>query len=121
MHTDTEASSVKPGLKLNSNHDTKAASPNSQNRASSPKNNNERDQMALVLKNEGVINQVAMNNIQLRQKISFKHQFFILSLLEYICNMLNLKDKQAAESHFQGKQKCLGYLREREVFVKFVY
>jgi len=53
-------------------------------------NVNDRDHMALVLKNEEIANVFAMNNINLRQKIPLKHQFFTLSLIEYICNMLNL-------------------------------
>ena len=64
--------------------------------------NNDRDHMALVLKNEEIANVFAMNNINLRQKIPLKHQFFILSLLEYICNLLNINDKNAAETQFKG-------------------
>ena len=63
----------------------------------------DRDHMALVLKNEEIANVFAMNNITLRQKIPLKHQFFILSLLEYICNLLNINDKNAAETQFKGK------------------
>ena len=64
--------------------------------------NNDRDHIALVLKNEEIANVVAMNNINLRQKIPLKHQFYILSLLEYICNLLNINDKNAAETQFKG-------------------
>lgn len=63
----------------------------------------DRDHMALVLKNEEIANVFTMNNINLRQKIPLKHQFFILSLLEYICNLLNINDKNAAETQFKGK------------------
>jgi hypothetical protein len=62
----------------------------------------ERDHLALVLKNEEIANVFAMNNISFRQKIPLKHQFFILSLLEYTCNLLNVNDKSAADSQFKG-------------------
>ena len=67
----------------------------------------ERDHLALVLKNEEVASVFAMNNISFRQKIPLKHQFFILSLLEYTCNLLNVNDKSAADSQFNGRNLFL--------------
>jgi len=69
----------------------------------------ERDHLALVLKNEEIANVFTMNNISFRQKIPLKHQFFILSLLEYTCNLLNVNDKSAADTQFKGKNYCLFY------------
>ncbi len=84
-------------------------------------NKNDRDHMALVLKNEEIANVFAMNNINLRQKIPLKHQFFILSLLEYICNLLNINDKNAAETQFKGNSIfiyfALIFLKEKEKFL----
>ena len=31
------------------------------------------------------------------------HHFFTLALLEYVCNLLNSRDRQAAEHQFEGK------------------
>lgn len=36
------------------------------------------------------------------KKITLTHQFFTLSLLEYICNLLSPNDRSAAEVQFQG-------------------
>ena len=74
----------------------------------------ERDHLALVLKNDEIANVFAMNNISFRQKIPLKHQFFILSLLEYTCNLLNVNDKSAADTQFKGKNYLLFLFFVRE-------
>ncbi|CAF0793232.1 unnamed protein product [Brachionus calyciflorus] len=35
------------------------------------------------------------------------HHFFTLALLEYVCNLLNSRDRQAAEHQFEGKNNLL--------------
>lgn len=67
-----------------------------------PAQSSDKEQLALVLKHSDVANVLAFNNIKLGQKISFNHQLFILSLIEYICNLLNLNDKPTADRKFLG-------------------
>lgn len=70
-------------------------------------NNNQN--LALVEKhNEKHIDSqlLAYKKINTKEKITLTHQFFTLSLLEYICNFLNPKDPQSAHSQFQGKFFC---------------
>lgn len=43
------------------------------------------------------------NKIDPKKKIDLTHQFFTLSLLEYICNLLNPNDRQSADIQFNGK------------------
>lgn len=42
------------------------------------------------------------NKINTKKKITLTHQFFTLSLLEYICKLLSPNDRNAAEAQFQG-------------------
>ena len=42
------------------------------------------------------------NKINTKKKITLTHQFFTLSLLEYICNLLSPNDRNSAEAQFQG-------------------
>lgn len=45
-----------------------------------------------------------------RKKIPITHEFFTLSLLEFICNLLKPQNKEAAEAHFEGLYFLFFYL-----------
>lgn len=80
-------------------------SPNNPFQLANPSNSPNSKQ--LVLSNKNKIQQQQqlhqLKNLNSRKKIQLTHQFFTLSLLEYICNLLNINDKNAAEFQFQGK------------------
>ena len=58
-------------------------------------------QVALVRKNDHET--LPINLISQNKNKNATQQLFTLSLLEYICNLLNLKDKRSAEIQFKGK------------------
>ena len=71
---------------------------------SNHQNNADRYAIAVRKTNNGVIS--ARNggiHAGKSKKVALTHQLFTLSLLEYICDQLNVKDKQSAELQFQGK------------------
>ena len=84
-----------------------------------PAQSADNEQLALVLKHNDVANVLALNNIKLGQKISFNHQLFILSLIEYICNLLNLKDKPAADRQFLGYFFLINYFFSQREWIIF--
>lgn len=82
----------------NNNSRNKTKSSNSNNKlvalveAKNNNNNNRRD----------VDSQFLLYSKINTKKITLTHQFFTLSLLEYICNLLSPNDRSAAEVQFQG-------------------
>lgn len=82
----------------NNNSNNKTKSSNSNNKlvalveAKNNNNNNRRD----------VDSQFLLYSKINTKKITLTHQFFTLSLLEYICNLLSPNDRSAAEVQFQG-------------------
>jgi len=59
--------------------------------------------LALVETKRDVDSQFLLyNKINTKKKITLTHQFFTLSLLEYICNLLSPNDRNSAEIQFQG-------------------
>lgn len=84
-----------PKVDLNGNH------VNSDNNIGS---SNANKNLALVeTKKRDVDSQFLLyNKINTKKKITLTHQFFTLSLLEYICNLLSPNDRNAAEIQFQG-------------------
>lgn len=81
--------------KNNNNNDDEISVSDNSNKKIKLKNDNTIENNQLIL-----ANQFARNFKQ--KKITLTNQFFTLSLLEYICNLLNSRDRNLAEHQFQG-------------------